>query len=318
MANRTIGRFKLPAGTRSSANSNLPKNLNGNSNAGIGTLLGFMLSQQKAQQAQQAATTQDPFDRFGIPPEARTDYNLKPRFDSVNGTPISVNVPELKPEIPEADSTLITSGRNNAAGIKRSIQDVIGSKNIQGRMSPFNLSAHSGFIGDLASKIEAMTNSKDAAEFNEFKSRTNRMFQNYRKFVTGSQAGFPEIQFLTPNFPQASDPPSKFVSTALSALEDMKQNDQMIVDVLDQRGMRTRSLKDGFNIAPDDLRSQAIQAGINVNPTNPIPGAPGGFPAKKSATARRYQLGQILAANGKHYEVVGVDDPNDPDLKEVA
>ena len=85
--------------------------------------------------------------------------------------------------------------------LEKGVSHLIGSKNLQKRATPFNPSAHSNFLGNLALQIEGLGNNPNVSEFVEFKSGTEQLFQQYRKYITGVQAGFPELQMLQPIFP---------------------------------------------------------------------------------------------------------------------
>ena len=203
--------------------------------------------QQEDVDRARAESQRDPFERYGIPTEEAEDYNLENLHESVHGIPITSREPKLKPEVPNNILLDFKGSRSKSASLSNQLTKLIHSKNIQNNLNPFNPMAHRGLIGDLSAKVASLANSKDIAEFTEFKANTDRDFQEYRKYITGVNAGFPEIQFLQPIYPQTTDPPSKYVSTALGALEDMKRNDELIMQTASQAGYRTRGFKGGFS-----------------------------------------------------------------------
>ncbi len=172
---------------------------------------------------------------------------------------------ELNKPLPEAAESTLRLGRTQASNLKSNLDQLIGSKNLQSRTTPFNPSAHSGFVGNLSLQIEGLRNSPDVSEFASFKSGTEQLFQQYRKYITGVQAGFPELQMLQPIFPTTSDPPSNYVSKALQALDTMKRNEETLLDFESQRGYQVENLKGTFPVNSEDIRSSALQKGIAVS-----------------------------------------------------
>ncbi|MBU2052574.1 hypothetical protein KKH13_05195 [Patescibacteria group bacterium] len=235
-----------------------PKESNTKSgNSGVGTLLALMAAQNFRKNSAKSAEQVNEQYPSGIAP-------VGSRLDKQGGVDVELNRP-----LPEAAESTMRLGRTQAVNLGKNVNQLIGSKNLQKRTSPFNLSAHSGFIGNTALQLEGLMNTSDVSEFASFKSGTEQLFQQYRKYITGVQAGFPELQMLQPIFPVSTDPPSNYISKAVQALETMKTNEDTLIDYEKKRGYQMGELEGTFPVDPSEFVTSAQQAGINVSP---IPG----------------------------------------------
>ena len=242
-----------------------------------GTIINKMFERQDISRAEQQAT-ENPFKRFNIPEEESSDYVLKPQFKSVHGMPIEEKIPELKKQIPVAQSTALSQGRGVAARLQNSANQFLNSENIRKRLGPQHPSAWKGFVGDMALKADSMFSPKqevpDINEFSGFKSQVGQMLGEYLTYQTGAQRGFPEISFLKVDVPNTDDPPDIFYSKLMSSLNSIKINEDMKLEYLDQNDYRTRKVRGGFNYGIEDLINKGSQTRFNMS-SSPVPGMPG-------------------------------------------
>ena len=112
----------------------------------------------------------------------------------------------------------------------------------------------------LLLNLQSAFGNKSAPEFSKFKSQTDITFQNWRKFITGVQAAYPEIQILTPDFPQPTDTPDIYMSKARGILEQARDIEGQILDVESQRGYRTGELKSGSPFSKILAKQEALDA----------------------------------------------------------
>ncbi len=176
---------------------------------------------------------------------------------------------DLNRPFPEAADSAIRLGRQQAVNLGQNVTKLINSPNLRTRTSrgPFNISGYGNQIGNVSLQLEGMKNDPNVSEFAEFKSTTEQLFQQYRKYITGVQAGFPELQMLQPIFPVTNDPPSNYVSKSLSALKTMSTNEQTALDYFEKRGYQIGNLKGTFPVNSEEVRKMALNSGINVDPS---------------------------------------------------
>lgn len=242
----------------------------GNDNQGVNALIGYMLGQQQSGDVGKSSSNVNSEFPEGIAP---VGSSLNPKGANI----------ELNRALPENAESTIRLGRQQGVNLKNNLQQYIGSKNLQSRTTPLNPGAWDNAFGNTFLQIQGMMNNSDISQFAEFKSGTQQLFQQYRKYITGVQAGFPELQMLQPIFPIATDPPSIYLGKALQAIKTMKTNEETLVDYESKRGYNMGNLPGSYPVNPDEIRQSALQAGINVHSDN--------IESKKQSLRERYLRG---------------------------
>lgn len=96
----------------------------------------------------------------------------------------------------------------------------------------------SWIYNNLTGKVQSIRDAVPAkdqefyAEMEAYKSSANQVFNEYRKVITGAQAGMPEIQFLRKSVPTTSDSPEVFRAKARVAQEFFRRRAELYQDAL--------------------------------------------------------------------------------------
>lgn len=178
-----------------------------------------------------------------IPGSNPEDFITKPELRSFKGVPTVVNAQEMKPILPQKSGSQIIDIRSLYQNLENNYNML--DENIKKRMSPLNLSAYRGPLGNLAVKVQSMSGDKGAKEFSTFKAEVDKTFQKYRKDTTGAQAAMKELGWLAPDLPESTDPPDIFVSKTNEALARYAEGEQLLLDSFSQQGYRTGELRKG-------------------------------------------------------------------------
>ena len=184
------------------------------------------------------------------------DYVQEPTIKSMMGIPIQMNETKLKKPMQEGPMSLIRSGRDTHSAMQRNMGMI--TPTIEKQMGWQHPSAWGGAIGNSVVNLRSALGDGNAKDFAAFKSQSDIAFSKFRKFVTGVQAAYPEIQMLTPVYPQPTDTPEVYTAKAEKLLEQAQQIEQMILDSESQRGYRTGELRAG-SIAQQNPLQQAAQ-----------------------------------------------------------
>ena len=175
------------------------------------------------------------------------DYITRPIIRNVRGIPTRMNIRELKPIMQEAASKVIRAGRVSSRGLASNLGGM--TPDIERRMGPpqlGHLSAIKGGIGDTILNFQSVIQGdKGAKDFAAFKSQSDIIFQQWRQFITGVQAAFPEIKMLEPDYPQPTDTPEIYKEKALKLMEQAQEVEDLILSTESQRGFRTGDLRQG-------------------------------------------------------------------------
>ena len=186
------------------------------------------------------------------------DLNLKPTVSRYKGRTKVTNVPELKPPMQEASSQLVRSGRTSSLGMVKNLQSM--TPEIQKKMGPVilgHVSAIKGGIGDTLLNLQSALGDRNAKDFATFKQSGDILFQQWRKFITGVQAAYPEIQILTPDYPQPTDTPEIYTEKAYKLLQQAQDIEDQVLSFESQRGYRTGDLRQG-SLSNNPIIQQAM------------------------------------------------------------
>lgn len=204
-----------------------------------------------------ASDIQGVANQAGMSPE---DYVLNPTVNRFKGQTRVVNTPQLKQPMPESGALPLRGGRQSALGLVNNLGTM--TPDIKKEMGPVilgHLGAMKGKIGDLSLNLRsALFNDKNAVKFASFKSQSDILFQNFRKFITGVQAAYPEIQMLTPDYPQPTDTPEVYTKKSMDLVNMADRIEQQVLDLESQRGYRTGDLRAG-SLSNNPLIQSAYQ-----------------------------------------------------------
>jgi len=192
---------------------------------------------------------------LGVPEE---DLILKPAVNRFRGRTTVSNVPELKPPMQEAGSQMIRSGRTSSMGMIKNLQSM--TPGIQKKMGPVmlgHISAIKGGIGDTLLNLQSALGDGSAKDFATFKQSGDILFQQWRKFITGVQAAYPEIQMLSPDYPQPTDTPEVYTEKAYKLLNQAQDIENQVLSFESQRGYRTGDLREG-SLSNNPIVQQAM------------------------------------------------------------
>lgn len=167
-------------------------------------------------------------------------------------------------KIPSAQLTIINQTKNSLDRLKE-LQDLYG-KNPDIETGPaalyFRRQGIPASVGNLALQY-GMKDRDKAKRITELALKTNQTLDQYRRAVTGAQAGFPEIKFL-----QSAQPdPTRHVRGNLeaslqAAIEEQDQNYQMILDNLDAAGYSTDKFRQQAQSKDDPYIAEAKRRGL--------------------------------------------------------
>lgn len=262
---------------------------------------------QKQQQLQQIAQQQsqgNPADRFQIPAGQEQNYKIAPEMKDVGGIPTPFTSIKEKEPPPQAAVDALLDNQQFARKGQKLAQSVIDNPDLQGQLGIFHPSAHTGMMGDLTMSLRAFMEKNaggamgntpgKAADFAAFKSGTQNIFQNYRKFLEGVRGAVGGSTLINPIYPRTEDPPEQYVSKALDVLDTMNQNDGKWRNYFDRTGYKTQGLGEPLNIDTGKMRDSAVQHGMNITPggynQSPIPGMNQQQNQNPSATAPGSQM----------------------------
>lgn len=173
-----------------------------------------------------------------IPPgENIEDYLLKPTITKVRGIPKKTFIAERKPIIPTKELTELKDIDVNISDLKSNLTYLEKKPEIKNFIGP-GIVQRPGAIADIVAQLGGAPK-----DFLTFKAKTDLTFQKYRKWVTGVQAGYPELQWIVVDYPKATDTAENYVSKAQNAIVDMERNKTMFLDYLSKAGFATGKFK---------------------------------------------------------------------------
>jgi hypothetical protein len=170
--------------------------------------------------------------------EHQEDWYLKPEMRSMRGVPTQVEIPTRKNQVPREDLALIKDLDVNISDLQSNLKFLEDNPKIKEFLGP-GLAQRPGTIADIVTQMGFAP--KDWATF---KSKTDLAFQKYRKWVTGVQAGYPELQWIVVDYPKPTDTFENYASKALSAMEGMARNKEIYLDYLSKNNYAVGKLRD--------------------------------------------------------------------------
>lgn len=171
------------------------------------------------------------------------DYQMNPTVNRYKGMTNVVNTPELKPPLDSKSTSQITDLRSMHQNMTKNLKMM--TPGVMKFMNPLDPRAQRGGWGSEALKIQGALGDKDAQDFSTFKAETDKMFQAFRKDVTGAQAALKELGWIAPDFPEPNDPPALYMKKAKEALKRVQDGETLLLDTYSQRGFRVGELRKG-------------------------------------------------------------------------
>lgn len=165
------------------------------------------------------------------------DYITKVETRSVRGIPQTIYRPERKAKVPREDLSLIKDLDVNISDLESNLQFLKDNPQVKEFLGP-GLVQRPGAFADIAAQLGA-----SPKDFPTFKAKSDLAFQKYRKWITGVQAGYPELQWIVVDYPKPTDVPEVYLSKANSAIEGMRRNKEIYLDYLSKNNYATGNLK---------------------------------------------------------------------------
>lgn len=165
------------------------------------------------------------------------DYITKVETRSVRGIPQTIYRPERKAKVPREDLSLIKDLDVNTSDLESNLQFIESNPKIKEFLGP-GLVQRPGAFADIATQVGFAPK-----DFATFKAKSDLAFQKYRKWVTGVQAGYPELQWIVVDYPKPTDRADVYISKANSAIEGMKRNKDIYLDYLSKNNYAVGSFK---------------------------------------------------------------------------
>jgi len=173
-------------------------------------------------------------------------------------------------KIPSAQVTIINQTKNSLDRLQELQKIYADNPDIQtGPMALyFRRQGIPASIGNLELQY-GMKDREKAKKITEIALKTNQTLDQYRRAVTGAQAGFPEIKFLQSAQPDPTRHVRGNLEAALqAAVEEQSQNYQMILDNLDSAGYNTdkfrKNMESGGQVQSG--QSQPLPKGVQLTP----------------------------------------------------
>lgn len=176
-------------------------------------------------------------EQSGLPEE---DFQQEPAQVTFMGVPQTIMVPKLKPAPEAKDVRDIVSFRSTVKNIQNNLG--LMTPEVKSYMDPMNPLASRNSIADFLLKVQS-NDSEAATQFKVFKAETDKLFQQFRKETTGAQAALKELGWLTPDFPEANDPPALYLAKSKEAMKRINEGEQLLIDALSQAGKRVSEIK---------------------------------------------------------------------------
>jgi hypothetical protein len=189
------------------------------------------------------------------------DYYTEPVLRNVMGTPVQINKKTLKPKPTQQALDDINQLRTLSNSYIENIN--LMTPNVKAMMVPGDIRASKNSIGNFILKGQSLAGDKQAQEFQVFKAETNKLFDSYRKWVTGAQAALKELGWISPQLPETNDAPDVFINKSKVALERYKQAEELMLKSYSQAGYRTGELRSGSPFKSEKF--QNFLSGSNQN-----------------------------------------------------
>jgi len=158
------------------------------------------------------------------------DFRVKPVVTRYRGRARTSYVPEEKPLPPEKFMDELIDNRVIRKDLQKNVDMM--TPGVKKFMNPLNpLANRGGFFGGTVVQLGSMFD-KDLRDFAVFKAESDKVFQRYRKWVTGVQASFPELKWLVIDYPQPDDSPELYLRLANEAMSRMEQNENLFLDAV--------------------------------------------------------------------------------------
>lgn len=171
----------------------------------------------------------------GIPLEQQQDYRVTPQTYMYRGRQQTIGKLERKKDVSLSVSQNLAGMKNTAITMSKNVNDLL---NKDFKIGP-GVTTLNNMAGDIAAQYLR------GPEFTTWKSEVGKVFQEYRKYVTGVQAGFPEIQFLAVSFPKATDTRESFIRKSQEAVKTINRNVQNSIDTMNKAGYATSAFGQG-------------------------------------------------------------------------
>ena len=175
----------------------------------------------------------DVLSNSGVPLEEQDDYRVVPQTYTYRGNVKTINKLQRKKDLPNTTTSLLNDLEATVFQLEKN-KNLLTQNNIQ---SGPGIVTRAGAVGDILAQYLR------GAEFTSWKASVGDAFQKYRKWATGVQAGYPELQLLAPNFPKTTDKPDVFIDKTNETLDTIRNNKKRLLDYLNKSGFAVSAYK---------------------------------------------------------------------------
>ena len=172
----------------------------------------------------------------GVPQEEHDDYRVVPQTYTYRGNVKTINKLERKKDLPNTTTEKLNDLEATVYQLNEN-KNLLQQKNIQ---SGPGIVTRGGAVGDILGQYLR------GPEFVSWKSSVGDAFQKYRKWATGVQAGYPELQLLAPNFPKTTDKPDVFNAKTDRTIKTIEANKKRFLDYLSRSGFAVSAYRNGM------------------------------------------------------------------------
>ncbi len=165
------------------------------------------------------------------------DFYLKPVITKVRGVPQKDFIAERKDKIPSKELGDLKDLDVNTADLEANLNMLEKNPAIKSFIGP-GIAQRPGAIADIITQFGGAPK-----EFATFKAASDLAFQKYRKWVTGVQAGYPELQWIAVDYPKPTDKYEIYASKANKAMEGMQRNREIFLDYLSKNNYAVGKFK---------------------------------------------------------------------------
>ena len=182
-------------------------------------------------------STEEMFTQMNIPQEQREDYQVKITNENIRGIIKQIPTMERKKTLPATeikDYNLLS----NAHRMMKKNKEFLEEKGLA--IGP-GLSTRPGAVADILGQMKG-------SDFNTWKASVGRAFDIYRKWITGAQASYREINWIAPNYPKATDSQEIFTRKSLDVMKDIEENSKNLLNNFSEGGYAVSGIRKNLTL----------------------------------------------------------------------
>jgi hypothetical protein len=194
------------------------------------------------------------FDKLNIPKEQEEDFQVKTTTQNIRGIAVQVPTLERKKTLPASEIKDYNLLSNSHRMMKKNME-FLQEKGLE--IGP-GLSTRPGAVADILGQT------KDS-DFNTWKASVGRSFDIYRKWITGAQASYKEINWIAPNYPKATDSKEIFTQKSIDVMKDIEANSTNLLNNFSEGGYAVSKMRKGLMFSGEQIKETKV-SGTTENP----------------------------------------------------